>query len=335
MRFRSALPVCFLWQVALCLAEPLPPITDSQAVSLVEFKTGKLSDVRVEPYGGQIQPPVRVNAKNANGPIEAFVDTKASRVLSVTQGSKDIYTFPGVVAAGHRGTVKFAPENTIAAFNKAIELGADLLEMDVRETKDGKLVIMHDGNIARTTTGRGDVALMTLDEIRQFDAGSKFGPEFAGEKVPTFAEVLDAIKGRALPDIDFKAGDPQKVIDAVRAAGLIGKVTLYCGDWAKLHKTLDLEKGFFIRPTAPKGLDGLETVLKEFDPPIVNMDWAFFSEAFVREVHLKGKLAFVNTMGKTDGEESIARAIDAGADYIQTDHLDVLLPLLRARQLHK
>jgi len=276
-----------------------------------------------------------IDAKSEGGSIKALVNLDTARVMSVKTDDKETYVFPGVVAVGHRGTVKFAPENTIAAFNKAIELGVNLLEMDVRETKDGQLVIMHDMNIGRTTTGRGDVAELTLAEIQQHDAGSKFDPQFAGEKAPTFAAVLEAIKGRALPDIDFKAGDPQKVIDAVRAAGLIGKCTLYCGDWAKLHKTLELEKGFIIRPTASKGIEGLEKVITEFDPPIVNIDWVDFSEEFVRAIHLRGKLAFVNTMGKSDGKESIQRAIKAGADYIQSDQLDLLVPMLRERGLHK
>ncbi len=146
---------------------------------------------------------------------------------------------------------------------------------------------------------------------------------------------MDAIKGRALPDIDFKAGDPEKVVEAVRKAGLLGKVTLYCGDWDKMKATLAIDPGFIIRPTAPKGLPGLQQVIAELDPPIVNIDWRYFSEELVREIHLDGRKAFVNTMGDKDNAESLTRAIEAGADYIQTDQLDVLLPLLRERGLHK
>ena len=90
-----------------------------------------------------------------------------------------------VIVVGHRGTKKFAPENTVAAFNKAIEMGARSIEMDVRATKDGEFVVMHDPFVNRTTNGRGLVSQMTLAEIRALDAGSWFGPEFAGERVPT------------------------------------------------------------------------------------------------------------------------------------------------------
>lgn len=311
---------------ALCFAEKLPWITPAEANALIEQKTGPLTSVDPWVVRSGI---AFIDAKSEAGSIKALVNLDTARVMSVKTDDKETYRFPGVIAVGHRGTVKFAPENTIAAFNKAIEFGVDLLEMDIRETKDGQLVIMHDMNIGRTTTGRGDVAELTLAEIQQHDAGSKFDPKFAGESAPTFAAALEAIKGRALPDIDFKAGDPQKVVDAVRAAGLVGKCTLYCGDWAKLHKTLELEKGFIIRPTAPKGIEGLEKVIAEFDPPIVNIDWVNFSDEFVRAIHLRGKLAFVNTMGKADGEDSIQRAIQAGADYIQSDQLDLLVKLVR------
>lgn len=334
MRLCHVLLASVVCVAALCVADPLPPISKAQSVALVEFKTGKLNDATVV-TAENARNIVSLTASSPSGTVTATVDTIAARVLDVSVNGSQTYTFPGVVAVGHRGTVKFAPENTIAAFNKAIEIGVDLLEMDVRETSDGQLVIMHDSSIDRTTDGSGDVARITLDEIRRHDAGVKFSNDFKGERAPTFEEALKAIHGRALPDIDFKAGDPKKVIDAVRAAGLVGKCTLYCGDWYKLEKTLELEKGFIIRPTAPKGMDGLEKVVEKFDPPIVNVDWAYFSGEFIRAIHLKGKFAFVNTMGEQDGRETIARAIDAGADYMQSDQIDVLMEVLHEKGLHK
>lgn len=102
-----------------------------------------------------------------------------------------------------------------------------------------------------------------------------------------------------------------------------------------MRATLDLEKGFLIRPSVQKTVESLDAIIKEFDPPIVNIEGVDGLAPFVREVHLRGRLAFVNTMGKTDGKESIERAIDAGADYVQSDQLDMLMQVLRARGLHK
>src|ERR1017187_2838116 len=96
-----------------------------------------------------------------------------------------------VVAISHRGEHLHHPENTMPAFQEAVRLGADYIEVDVRTTSDGKLVLSHDGDVSRCTNGTGDVAKMSFDEIRALDAGVKKGAEFAGTRVPTFDEVLD------------------------------------------------------------------------------------------------------------------------------------------------
>jgi glycerophosphoryl diester phosphodiesterase len=322
----------------LCLVLPawgLDPITSNDAVRLLALQDFPIASAETRLIVRDGVPYYTVAGMHKGISVEAAIDARAARVLQIRKNGEAVYTFPGVLAVGHRGTVKFAPENTIAAFNKAIDHGADLLEMDVRQTSDGHLVVIHDQSVARTTDQRGDVAGLTLEEIKALDAGSWFGEEFSRERVPTFSEALAAIEGRAVPDIDFKAGDPEKLVDAVREAGLLGKVTLYCGDWQTLKAVLALDSGFIIRPTAPKGLPGLSDVLTELDPPIVNIDWKYFSEELIRAIHLSGRKAFVNTMGDHDNAASMVRAIDAGADYLQTDHLDVLLPLLRQRGLHK
>jgi len=332
MRLIARSPIVFVFAAT---AWGLDPITTNEAVHLLALQGFPLNAAETRLTAQDGVPYYSVAGMVKGAPVEAVIDARAARVLEIRKSGEMVYTFPGVVTVGHRGTVKFAPENTIAAFNNAIEHGADLLEMDVRQTSDGHLVVMHDRSVARTTDRRGDVALLTLEEIKALDAGSWFGEEFKGEKVPTFEEALAAIEGRALPDIDFKAGDPEKLVDIVRGAGLLGKVTLYCGDWDTMKAVLALDPGFIIRPTAPKGLPGLEKVIEELDPAIVNIDWKYFTEELVRKIHLDGRKAFVNTMGDRDAAESMIRAIEAGADYIQTDHLDVLLPLLRERGLHK
>src|ERR1700736_3294504 len=101
-----------------------------------------------------------------------------------------------VVAIAHRGEHLPHPENTMPAFEEAVRLGADYIEVDVRTTADGKLVLSHDATVDRCTNGHGEVAKMTFDEIRALDAGIKRGAGFAGTKVPTFDEALDLARGR-------------------------------------------------------------------------------------------------------------------------------------------
>ncbi len=90
----------------------------------------------------------------------------------------------------HRGASGHAPENTLAAFRRAVELGAKFIETDLQLSHDSRLVAIHDDTLDRTTNGRGPVHALTLAALRELDAGSWFGPQFAGEKIPTLDEVL-------------------------------------------------------------------------------------------------------------------------------------------------
>lgn len=104
----------------------------------------------------------------------------------------------------HRGANNVSPENTLPAFRKAVELGADGVELDVQRTADDALVIFHDERLERTTNGSGRVTEHTLAEIRALDAGAWFGNEWAGEHVPTLDEVFDALPENAVVNVELK-----------------------------------------------------------------------------------------------------------------------------------
>lgn len=107
----------------------------------------------------------------------------------------------------HRGARAYAPENTMAAFKKALAINADGIELDVQLTKDGELVICHDHTIDRTSNGTGWIKDFTLAELRQFDFGSWFSPDFAGEKIPSFKEFFTwYLKTPLLLNIEIKNG---------------------------------------------------------------------------------------------------------------------------------
>lgn len=91
---------------------------------------------------------------------------------------------------GHRGASGHAPENTLAAFRRAVELGAAFIETDLHLSRDARLVCVHDATLERTTNGKGTVKELTLAQLRELDAGAWYGPEFAGERIPTLEEVL-------------------------------------------------------------------------------------------------------------------------------------------------
>lgn len=112
-----------------------------------------------------------------------------------------------MIVIAHRGHSKKAPENTMAAFELALEVGAGGLELDVHLSKDGEVVVIHDDTLERTTTGQGRVEAHTWAELKQLDAGSWFAPEFTGERIPSLRQVLELLKGRdTLLNIELKAG---------------------------------------------------------------------------------------------------------------------------------
>lgn len=110
--------------------------------------------------------------------------------------------------AAHRGGPAHAPENTCAAFREAVRLGAHQIELDLRRSGDGALVVIHDETVARTTGERGKVARLTLAELRALDAGARFGAEVVGERIPTLAEALDAVPRDVWLNLQIKRGEP-------------------------------------------------------------------------------------------------------------------------------
>ncbi len=111
-----------------------------------------------------------------------------------------------VLVVAHRGFSGEAPENTLAAFQKAIDSGSDMMELDVHLSKDGEVVVMHDAQLERTTNGQGRIIDHTLQKLKQLDAGSKFSPRFIGERIPTLKEALDLAQGKIGVNIEIKSG---------------------------------------------------------------------------------------------------------------------------------
>jgi glycerophosphoryl diester phosphodiesterase len=108
------------------------------------------------------------------------------------------------VIFAHRGASAHAPENTIAAFELAIAQQADAVELDVKLSADGHVIVIHDSTVDRTTNGHGKVERMTLAEIKALDAGSFRGSQFAGERIPTLEEVFEAVGKRTFINIELK-----------------------------------------------------------------------------------------------------------------------------------
>lgn len=216
----------------------------------------------------------------------------------------------------HRGACRLAPENTLASAEIALLRGGDILELDVRQSADGVLYLMHDATIDRTTDGTGAIAQMTAAEIDRLDAGAWLSPEFAGEPVPRLETVLAALKGRMGFYIEVKAADPARLGAAIRAAGVAEACFTYSED-AAIRAALRQDLPWLTRMVNWRDLTAIAEAKGREQAAILEFHAADFSEDRVAEARALG----LRIMVYTDQPDSdvIARAHAAGVDYMNTD----------------
>ena len=231
----------------------------------------------------------------------------------------------------HRGASGYAPENTIPAFDKAVEMHADYFEIDVQMSKDGELVLIHDNSVDRTTDGSGMVKDLTLEELQQLDAGSWFGEEFAGTKIPTFEEVLDRYRGKIGILIELKSpelypGVEEKVVQALKERNMDnpsnGKIIIQSFNHDSVKKVREL------LPNIPLGvllsyhangftneqLQNFATYADYFNPNKANI-----TSELVERIHAHGLMTHPWTVRD---RESAQFLLDVGVDGIITDFPD-------------
>ena len=239
---------------------------------------------------------------------------------------------PGVIA--HRGVSLEAPENTLPAIQKAIDLGCAMAEIDLRYTADGEVVVLHDATVDRTTDGSGRVAEKTLAELKGLDAGARANPGYRGTRVPTLKEAVELARGRIELYLDLKEPDSRPVVRVIEQLGARSMVVYRPYTYRALHEILAetprarvlVDPGDWVQ--AP-GL--LEMLRRDFPTGALSSDWANWTPPAVAEARRRGMTTFVNVLGASDTPENLHRAVSLGFDYIQTDHPRELLEILRRR----
>lgn len=225
---------------------------------------------------------------------------------------------------GHRGACGYAPENTLASFRKALEIGVDGVELDTHPTKDGEIIVMHDETVDRTTDGTGLIREMTLDEIKKLDAGLKFKEEFKGEKVPTLKEALQILKGKWVHIEIKQQGIEDRVIEIVRSMGMAKKVCI-----VSFHQD-SVKRAKEVSPEIKTGL--ISEKIEDLQSAIglkadaFSLDHTVVDEKIVKEVHRHKLLLSVWTMNT---EEELRRMVEMGADILVTDFPDKLNKILK------
>ena len=224
-----------------------------------------------------------------------------------------------VVVISHRGEHLHHPENTMPAFEEAVRVGADYFEVDVRTTSDGKLVLMHDAQVNRTTNGKGEVAKMTFDEIRALDAGG-------GAKVPTFDEVLDYARGKINIYVDVKQAGAQELVKHIVDHGMADHVVIYSGRISK--QVQELNPDLKIMPEAGQ-VEQAQRIVDMLHPKVLAFDAGDFKPEIIAIAKKANAQIYVDRLGPADNPQTWQEAIDAGADGIQTDHPEDLVKYLR------
>ncbi len=234
----------------------------------------------------------------------------------------------------HRGAKDIAPENTIAAFRTAIDLGADAVEMDIVRCGSGQIVVMHDDTVDRTTNGSGRVDSLPLDALRELDAGSWFDACYAKEPVPLLDDVLDAIGGRIRLNIEIKhqragAGPMEaELAGKLRQRGLIADTIVSSFDARALWRIKRLA------PSIPRALlyaVDMPLPLRHawpriwLSPQALHPHFSMVSESYIRRARLAEYRVNVWTVNEAD---DMARMASLGVDAIITDHVTLARTVL-------
>jgi glycerophosphoryl diester phosphodiesterase len=255
---------------------------------------------------------------------------------------------------GHRGYCAVAPENTLPSFQRALEAGADLIELDYCHSKDGVPVVIHDATLDRTTDApkrwrqrRIKVADKTAAEIQNLDAGNWFNSKFAGAKVPLLNEALEFIHNHGgVSLIEHKSGDAETLVQLLRERRLINRVVVISFDWAYLREFHELEPGQVLGALGPpahlasgkkpskifKALSaGLLDELGKTGAKVAIWNQQV-SGAAIKLARLRGLEVWVYTVNQP---KLAGRLLDAGVRGIITNEVSLIQVTVRWRQQPK
>ncbi|MDA2925906.1 glycerophosphodiester phosphodiesterase [Acidobacteria bacterium AH-259-G07] len=224
----------------------------------------------------------------------------------------------------HRGASGEAPENTMAAFERAIEMKVDLIELDIHFSKDGEIMVIHDETVDRTTDGRGAIAEMTRNEVQALDAGSWFSPRFEGERAPTLSEVLELVKptpvnllieikqGRGLPH-----GFEKRLIQAIQEHNILSRVIVQSFNHAAVRKVKEenpsIATGALIDYRSPDPVSEVKAAGAE----TLGLKSSLVTREIIEKAHRNGLRVFVWTVNKL---ARIRKMLILGVDGVITDY---------------
>ncbi len=249
---------------------------------------------------------------------------------------------PAVIA--HRGFSGTRPENTLAAVKAAIEVGADMVEVDVTLTADGQVVCIHDETVDRTTNGSGPVTSYDLEELQRLDAGSWFSSQWAGETIPTMAEVLEVAKGRVLVNIEIKSevvtpeaegGIAEKVVRLINEMKMSDQVIVSSFEPLALQHVRAIDPSIVTASLFNKDIHrgwAPSDVVNPVDSRALNISQKRVTPALMDQCRTSEIPVGVYTVNK---KRNMRKMIRLGVQAIFTNHPDQLLEIIREDPRHQ
>ena len=243
-----------------------------------------------------------------------------------------------IMVCAHRATEVGFPENSLLAIQNAIDLGIEMVELDIRETKDGELVLMHDATITRTTSGSGNVSSYTLQEIKQFNLKQENG-SLTTQKIPTLKEVFDLARGKIYINLDLDSKAPfAKVYPLAKQYGMLKQVMFYNKDNTSIRSMLTTNADLLVLPYIDD-----ETEFNSFSNVnlgIVHYSDTSFNPTLVKKASDKSISVYANvyvntnTTPQSDGNFLLDKFITLKGNVAQTDHAEYMKTYLQGKKLN-
>ncbi len=239
-------------------------------------------------------------------------------------------TAPPVQVTAHRGSSLRAPENSLSAIEAAIEDGADYAEIDVQETADGVIVVLHDSDLLRVAGRDWKIWDTEYEQLRNLDAGSWFAPEFAGERIPTLEQVIEVARGRIKLNIELKYNGhdqrlAERVVEILDDADVADQVVVTSLELRAIAEVRELDPAIRVGFIVARSIGDLTRI----DADIFSLNSSFASQALVGQLRRNGKGVHVWTV---NGRRNMSRFVDSGVENIITDEPAVLREMLSERE---
>ncbi len=228
----------------------------------------------------------------------------------------------------HRGAKTFAPENTLSAVDLAFDQVFNIVEIDVRQTKDGVPVVMHDSRVNRTTNGRVAIKKMSYDVVSQLDYGSWFDTFFTDEKVRPLEDVLVHAKGRGEVYIEIKEAEPKLLLELVQQFEMLEDCFFWCEDIRIMDQLRLLNKD--VRLMARRyDFKTLKATIERHQPQVIGFNGLNFTEEELEQCRELGILSMPFYLGS--GLEKLRKLIDSGADMLNLGNPELVKKILLSK----